>query len=247
MRDARHNTMVAGSLAAVGGFVNAGGFVLIGSFTSHVTGSVGRFGNDVARGQPSAAVLALLLIGFFFLGAFVSSIILESTRGAVARGYGYALLAEGALLGTFVLISGMSYTKHTHLLDAQAALLCMAMGMQNSMITRLSGAVIRTTHLTGVVTDLGIEVAHWYRWHRRKLTMVPVFLPGRTPAQRPPLGRISLLITIFAAFVAGGIAGAVLTLNISRLALAIPTVAVLAAALVAFRSAAKETAAPPAT
>ena len=247
MRDARHNTMIAGSLAAIGGFVNAGGFVLIGSFTSHVTGSVGRFGNDLARGHPSAAVLALLLIGFFFVGAFVSSIILESSTGAVARGYGYALLCEGALLGTFVIIAGMSHTKHKHLLDAQAALLCMAMGMQNSMITRLSGAVIRTTHLTGVVTDLGIEVARWYRWHRRKLTMLPVLLPGRSPAERPPIGRISLLVTIFFAFVAGGMAGAVLTLNISRWALAVPTAAVLTAARVAFRSAAKETAAPPAT
>lgn len=240
LREARQNTIVAGSLAAIGGFVNAGGFVLIGSFTSHVTGSVGRLGNDLARGQTSAAVLALLLIGFFFIGAFVSSIILESTPGPIARGYGYALLSEGALLGAFVVVAGMSQTKHKHLLDAQAALLCMAMGMQNSMITRLSGAVIRTTHLTGVVTDLGIEVARWYRWHRRKLTMLPVLLPGRTPAERPPMGRISLLMTIFFTFVAGGIAGAVLTVNISRWALAVPTAATLIAALVAFRSAAKE-------
>ncbi len=244
LREARQNTIVAGSLAAIGGFVNAGGFVLIGSFTSHVTGSVGRFGNDLAQGQTPAALLALLLISFFFVGAFISSIILESTPGPVARGYGYALLSEGVLLGTFVLIAGMSQTKHKHLLDAQAALLCMAMGMQNSLITRLSGAVIRTTHLTGVVTDLGIEVARWYRWHRRKLTMLPVLLPSRTPAERPPLGRTSLLMTIFFAFVAGGIAGAVLTVNISRWALAVPTAAILTSALLAFRSAVKETATP---
>lgn len=240
LREARQNTIVAGSLAAIGGFVNAGGFVLIGSFTSHVTGSIGRLGNDIARGQTPDAMLALLLISFFFIGAFVSSIILESTPGPIARGYGYALLSEGALLGAFVIVAGMSQTKHKHLLDAQAALLCLAMGMQNSMITRLSGAVIRTTHLTGVVTDLGIEVARWYRWHRRKLTMLPVLLPGRTPAERPPMGRISLLMTIFFTFVAGGIAGAVLTVNISRWALAVPTAATLIAALVAFRSAAKE-------
>lgn len=37
----------------------------------------------------------------------------------------------------------------------------MALGIQNAMTTKLSGAVIRTTHLTGLTTDLGILTAHW--------------------------------------------------------------------------------------
>ena len=72
--------------------------------------------------------------------------------------------------------------------------------------------------------------------------MLPPLLPGRTPAERPPIGRISLLYTIFFAFVGGGIAGAVLTLNISRWAMIAPTAAVLSSALLAFRNAAKEAA-----
>lgn len=244
LRSPRQNTVVAGSLAAIGGFVNSSGFVIIGSFTSHVTGSVGRLGSNLASGESSAAVFALLLIGFFFAGSFASSLILESTPGPIARGYGFALLVEGALLGAFMMVAGLARSTHPHALDAQAAILCSAMGMQNALITRLSGAVIRTTHLTGVVTDLGIEAARWYRWHRRKLKMLPPLLPGRTPAERPPIGRISLLYTIFFAFVGGGIAGAVLTLNISRWAMIAPTAAVLMSALLAFRNASKEV--PPA-
>ncbi len=240
LRNPRDNSIVAGVLAAIGGFVNSSGFVVIGSFTSHVTGSVGRLGNNLASGDSSAAIFALLLIAFFFLGAFSSSLILESTPGPVARGYGYALLCEGALLAAFMVVAGLAKSTHPHALDAQAAILCTAMGMQNSLITRLSGAVIRTTHLTGVVTDLGIEAARWYRWHRRKLKILPPLLPGRTPAERPPMGRISLLATIFFAFVGGAIAGAILTLHISRWAMVVPSVAVLAAAGLAFRNAAKE-------
>ena len=243
MRNPRHNTLVAGVLAAIGGFVNSSGFVVIGSFTSHVTGSVGRLGNNLASGDSSAAVFALLLIAFFFLGAFCSSLILESATGPIAGGYGYVLLCEGALLGAFMIVAGMSRTTVAYALDAQAAILCTAMGMQNSLITRLSGAVIRTTHLTGVVTDLGIEAARWYRWHRRKLRMIRPLLPGRSPAERPPIGRISLLATILFAFVGGAIAGAVTTFHISRWAMALPTVAVLAAAIIAFRNAAQEKAA----
>ena len=59
------------------------------------------------------------------------------------------------------------------------------MGMQNSLVTRLSGAVVRTTHLTGVVTDLGIEAARWYRWHRAKLRALPTLLPSRSTPDRP--------------------------------------------------------------
>ena len=37
----------------------------------------------------------------------------------------------------------------------------LAMGLQNATITRISGGVVRTTHVTGVLTDLGHETAIW--------------------------------------------------------------------------------------
>jgi uncharacterized membrane protein YoaK (UPF0700 family) len=221
--------ILASYLAAVAGFVNSGGFVMIGSFTSHVTGSVGRLGDDLARGEMPAAVSALSLVLAFFAGAVLASLILErSDHSRPATRYAVALLAEAAVLLCFVFIAGLSRTTHARILDAEAALLCLAMGMQNSLVTRLSGAVVRTTHLTGVVTDLGIEAARWYRWYRAQ---VPLPTPRSAAAvpERPAVGRISLLSAVTGSFVVGAVLGATLTLRASRWAMCFPAAAVLLA------------------
>ena len=42
------------------------------------------------------------------------------------------------------------------------------MGLQNAILTKISKAEIRTTHMTGVVTDLGIELGRLLYWNRSK-------------------------------------------------------------------------------
>jgi uncharacterized membrane protein YoaK (UPF0700 family) len=233
-RDPRQNAILAGYLALVAGFVNSGGFVLIGSFTSHVTGSIGRIGNDVAARDTPAAFFALLLVLTFFLGAFVASLLLETSAfDRTSKAYGVALLLEATLLGGFIFVAGLARTTHPRALDAEAAILCLAMGMQNSLVTRLSGAVVRTTHLTGVVTDLGIEAARWYRWHKSQLN-VPLLVPGRNEPQRPTLAKSILLLTITSSFMTGAVAGALLTLRASRWSMVFPAVAIFLASGYAF-------------
>lgn len=222
---------LAAYLAGTAGFVNSGGFVMIGSFTSHVTGSIGRFANDLANGQPAAALSALLLALTFFLGAVVASLLLDDERLRVPLRYCAVLGIEAALLLLFVFIAGLSRTTHPRLLDAMAALLCAAMGLQNSLVTRLSGAVVRTTHLTGIVTDLGIEGVRWYRWYHHRIL-------GRVRASRPPRqapdGRIALLAAITFSFVVGAAVGAVLTARASRWAMCLPAALIGAASAFAF-------------
>jgi uncharacterized membrane protein YoaK (UPF0700 family) len=226
------NGLLAGYLAFIAGYCNSGGYVLIGSFTSHVTGSVGRISNDVAIGEPGAAIFGVVMVLTFFAGAFAATLILE-TYGprSIPRAYGTALLGQGIVLMFFIFIAGFSQSTHPRLLDAEASLLCFAMGMQNSLVTRLSGAVIRTTHLTGVMTDLAIEAARWYRWHRSKL---PHLIGPRVPASRPVPTRSVLLTTIIVTFIGGAVLGAILTARISRWAMILPAAGVLAAAAVAF-------------
>lgn len=156
-RTLRHNQFLAAYLATVAGMVNSAGFVLIGSFTSHVTGNIGRFADDLAMQRSAAPVFALLLVVAFFAGAFVASMALESSVRARPRTYSILLLVEAGLLFAFALLSYAMDTQDPRYRDVQGILLCAAMGMQNSFVTRLSGAVVRTTHLTGVVTDLAIE------------------------------------------------------------------------------------------
>lgn len=230
-RDQRTNMQLAAYLAGTAGFVNSGGFVMIGSFTSHVTGSIGRFANDLANGQPGAALSALFLALAFFGGGVVASLLLDDERRRVPLRYSTVLGIEAALLLLFVFIAGLSRTTHPRLLDAMAALLCIAMGLQNSLVTRLSGAVVRTTHLTGIVTDLGIEGVRWYRWYHHRILRRPSVSRPPRPA---PDGRIALLATITISFVVGAVAGAVLTARASRWAMCLPAALIGVASAFAF-------------
>lgn len=223
------NRLLAVYLAGIAGFVNSASFVLVGVFTSHVTGNVGRFVHDSALGLPISAATALVLIASFFVGAFLASMAIESQFfGSPASTYGTLMLLEAAMLVGFVTLvrQGATVAK-----DLPAALLCAAMGLQNSLVTRLSGAVVRTTHLTGVVTDLGIETARWFRFARRGLgerMHVPLSV-GPSPVTRPSLPKLILLLTIVFGFVGGSVAGAIGTTLWGRFALFGP-VAVLSVA-----------------
>jgi uncharacterized membrane protein YoaK (UPF0700 family) len=233
-RNPKRNVILAGYLAAVAGFVNSGGYIMIGSFTSHVTGSIGRLSDDIARGEMAAAASALSLVLAFFGGAVLATLILERPGHSRPAGrYAFALLLEALVLLCFVFIAGLSRATHARILDAEAALLCMAMGMQNSLVTRLSGAVVRTTHLTGVVTDLGIEVARWYRWYRAQLPL-PTRRPSEVLPDRPAFDRVSLLSAITGSFIVGALFGAILTLRTSRWAMCFPAAAILLASGFAF-------------
>jgi uncharacterized membrane protein YoaK (UPF0700 family) len=228
---------LAAYLALVGGFVNSAGFVLIGSFTSHVTGNVGRLANNVASLEWSAAAGAAAMIVAFFCGSFVASMIIESEAfGSAANAYGTSQALEALLLlGFLATFTGGSGERLRFL---EGATLCAAMGVQNSLVTRLSGAVIRTTHLTGVVTDLGIESARWFRWLRGRAsgTWRLKLWFGATPPERPSAVRIGLLGIIAMAFTSGAIAGAASATTFRHLALVLPLASLVAGAAYAFAS-----------
>ena len=232
-RSARENIVLAWYLAGVAGFVNSGGFVLIGSFTSHVTGNMGRFSIDLANGGGGAAFSAILLVGSFFLGAVSASVGLELIGEARrAQAYAVALVVEGSLLAVFVVVAGLAHATEPRVLDAMAAILCVAMGLQNALVTRLSSAVVRTTHLTGIVTDLAIELGRWFRARREH---TPDIEGVRATRRR-------ILVAIILAFTIGSALGAAATARASRWAMLVPAFAIWAAALYSVRTARRDSA-----
>jgi uncharacterized membrane protein YoaK (UPF0700 family) len=231
-RDARLNASIAAYLATIAGFVNSGGFLLVGTFTSHVTGNVGRLGVELASSNWTSAVVVLALVVSFFLGSFGASLVIEGSSERTQHAYGIALLIQGLLLTAFVW-AAEAHDSFAGWVSARAALLCAAMGMQNSLVTRLSGAVVRTTHLTGVTTDLGIEAARWVRWHRER-SGLPALFRGRSRPTRPHWQQVRLLLTIMMTFVSGALAGAVLTVRLRHWAILYPAFATLALSAYAF-------------
>lgn len=145
------------TLATIAGVINAVGF--LGQHhqaLSHMTGTVTVFGYELARAGYGVALHALSILGAFFLGCVLSGSIIRQSSLRLGRRYGIALSMESALLvaALFFLRRGANVG------DYLAAMAC---GLQNAMVSTYSGSTMRTTHITGMVTDLGIACGHFVR------------------------------------------------------------------------------------
>jgi len=159
-QDRHLNRQLAGSLAFVAGALNAGGFLAVGVYTSHVTGNLSRAVDDVALGLIAPALGALSLVGSFFLGAFCSGLLVSLGQRRRFKGrYAFSLLVQALLLAVFAWFGSTVDLGDKALVPYIACMLSFLMGMHNSVVTTVSNAEVRTTHMTGVVTDLGIELS----------------------------------------------------------------------------------------
>jgi uncharacterized membrane protein YoaK (UPF0700 family) len=224
-RDSLESAVLALMLPFVAGAVNASGFFIVGVYTSHVSGSVARVGDELAQGRRSSALSAAILVFAFFCGATLATALVESARRMRRARYAAALLCEASMLLVVTLL-GIFEPKHVRFLhELTTSLLCCAMGAQNALVTRLSGAVVRTTHLTGIVTDLGIETVHILsRWravthgqplHRRVSSLW-------SARQRIELTRFRLHFGILSSFLVGAIVGPWLYLHHGYLSMLFP-------------------------
>ena len=149
------------------GSINAGGFLATGRFVSHVTGFATLFGVDLFNRELDAAIGILSVPFFFLLGAFLAGLFIDRPlhRGKkphfdFVMGLASFCLFLAFLGGEFSQFgafgAGFFKLKQGYLL---LALLCLACGLQNGAITSSSGSSVRTTHLTGLTTDLGLGLA----------------------------------------------------------------------------------------
>ncbi|MBP0444455.1 DUF1275 domain-containing protein [Roseomonas sp. SSH11] len=194
------------SLAFIAGAVNAGGFLLVGQYTSHMSGILSAVADAAVTGSLALAMAGLAAVLCFILGAAVSAALINwGRRNPGHHPFALPLRLEAGLLLLLGLLGGL-------LSAAPAAafaipLLCFLMGLQNATITKISGARIRTTHMTGVVTDLGIELGKLLYWNRRP--------PGPGGhVVRADRAKLRLLSGILSAFLLGGLVGAMSFLSL---------------------------------
>lgn len=202
------NRRLGALLAFNAGAINAGGFLAVQRYTSHMTGVVSAVADDLVLGAWVAAGAGALALLAFIGGAMVTAILTNwARRRAMHSEYALALLLEAVLLLAFGLIGGTLAHWSAHvgaqaLLPVTVLLLCFIMGLQNAVVTKISQAEIRTTHMTGVITDLGIELGRLVYWNRT----API-----DPAVGPVLAnrdRLALLALIAGLFFTGGLSGA---------------------------------------
>jgi uncharacterized membrane protein YoaK (UPF0700 family) len=167
-RTPRWIMMGAFMLTLGAGAVNSVGFLGVHhQGISHLTGTISLVGTRLAAANFHDAMAAGMIVGSFFFGAFLSAVIIRQNTLHMGRRYGVVLTIESALLfGAVYLFENGTV--------AGAYLASMACGLQNAMATSYSGAVIRSTHMTGIVTDMGIACGHLLRgqpvdWIRMRL------------------------------------------------------------------------------
>lgn len=169
-RDLRSDRHLGFVLAFVAGAVNAGGFLAIGFYTSHMTGIISRMADDLALGDFTLALAALVAWISFLMGAATTALLINWTRRRRRRmrsQYALTLMLEAALLLLFGLAGAHMAGMRDFMAPVTVLLLCFIMGLQNAIITKVSGAVIRTTHMTGMSTDMGIELGKLLYYNRK--------------------------------------------------------------------------------
>ncbi len=168
-RTVRANRQLGGVLSFVAGAINAGGFLAVQRYTSHMTGIVSGVADDLALGHVLLAAAGLVSLGAFIAGAMSTAILVNWARAHKLHSeYASALLLEAVLLLLFGVFGANMLSFAALLLPTTVLLLCFIMGLQNAMVTKISAASIRTTHMTGVITDLGIELGRMLYWNRSK-------------------------------------------------------------------------------
>lgn len=194
-RSSGNDLILATFLAAIAGASNAGGFFALGQYTSHMTGYLSQLADGLAILNLWIAFVSCLAISAFITGAVFSTVIINWSRErAVRQQYAWPLAVQGGFMLCFSF--GGVFTSQTGRLFALACL-CFIMGMQNATITKISGARIRTTHATGMITDIGIEFGRGVFSLLRPDSVV-----------RPDGAKLRVLVRLVLAFLGGGIVGA---------------------------------------
>lgn len=188
-------------LAFMAAAVNATFVIGLGVSVGNLTDNVSKFAAEAAAfgrgggGALAAAQLAMAIAGFT-LGAGAAGYYIHHPKLELTRPYGRALAGAGALLLASSWLAGFS----------AAAAICLAAaacGMQNGLATHYRGMILRTTHITGLLTDLGVHLGMRLKGHEI------------------PAWKILVPLAMGGSFFCGAFAGALLTISRGDRALAL--------------------------
>lgn len=193
-RTLKENLLLASSTAFVSGVTNVAGVLAFLVFTSNITGHVANLAKHVVEQNFREVIVFFVWLLLFFAGAFTSTFLVRSLQEKSRyRAHTVPIIVEIVIL-FIVAIYGNHFYEET-LLEREAIIgaILFAMGLQNSLVSNISGGLIKTSHLTGLFTDLGAEVAE--------------LLHPKTEASQVIKNKVIIRLTILTFYFIGGIAG----------------------------------------
>jgi uncharacterized membrane protein YoaK (UPF0700 family) len=193
-RTFKENLMLASSTAMVSGITNAAGMIAFLAFTANITGHVANLAKHIVEQNFREIIVFLIWLLLFFSGAFISSFIVRSyNHTSKYKAHSIPIIIEIIVL-LFVAVYGHNFYKET-ILEREVVIgaIIFSMGLQNSLVSIISGGIVKTSHLTGLFTDLGGDVAELLHPKGEKNTALK--------------NRIYIRITILSFYLIGAIAG----------------------------------------
>ena len=189
-------------LAFNAGAVNAGGFLVLHMYTSHMTGFASQLGDGLVLGNAKLVLNAMGAILAFMAGAAVCAILVNWGRqNRLHSVYALPLLLEALMMFPFGLMGAVTLTWNTPFaVPLTVLLLSFIMGLQNAVGSKTSGGSTRTTHMTGNLTDLGMELGKTFFLTRGGRI--------RSVRVRHDWVRMQTSAGLVGMFVLGGVAGA---------------------------------------
>jgi uncharacterized membrane protein YoaK (UPF0700 family) len=193
-RTLRENLMLSSSTAFISGVVNVAGMVAFLAFTSNVTGHVANLANHLVQQNYHEIIVFAIWLFMFFMGAFAANFLIRSLEyKSRYRAHSAPVVLEIIVL-LVVAFYGSTFYKETQLeREWVIGALLFAMGLQNSMVSTVSGGLIKSSHLTGLFTDLGGEVSEWVH--------------PKTGKSQVIRNKILIRLTILLFYIIGGVAG----------------------------------------
>ncbi|MFV8332900.1 YoaK family protein [Flavobacterium sp. XS2P14] len=190
-----HNLRLATLLSFVAGIVNVTGVLSVQTLTTNITGHFAYFAEEIMKRDYAAAIPFFVFTVFFLFGAFTSNFLAELiSRKHPNLSHVIPIALEMIVLigvGIFGVQSSLSSSEGKWIAFA----MLFAMGIQNSLVTKISQSTVRTTHLTGLFTDLGIELSQLFFYKKpeeNKKLKTSIYL------------RLSIIIFFFIGCISGG-------------------------------------------
>ena len=193
-RTSNIDLVLAGLLSSIAGALNAVGFLIAGTFTANMTGNISAFADNLANGAVVLSLSFMGLVAAFVCGASIAALVIQAGEKRKFRSiYALAITAEAVILLLLGMVLVLSFAGPQETLIV--IILSLVMGLQNAVTTMISRARVRTTHVSGMATDIGIELAA---------------IVGDAKSRQEAMPKLKLHSLTLASFAVGGVCGALL-------------------------------------
>jgi len=182
-------------LTFLSGFLNGGSLLLYSNALSHHTGNLTRAAAALSRADFYAAAGLLLLPVSFFAGAFLSGLLFHEKNFALSKRYGILLMSFSLVFATVRLF--------TFPLGLTCAIICVILGIQNGMFIFYKGILIRTTHLSGYLTDAALCLGGALRNKTATGKKKSVDIPRPDTENTAPIKRVPFYLFNIVCFMSG--------------------------------------------